>query len=277
MKGIGKIENLLFCLLQNVVGNRTVSERDFISLSEGEWFALYRVATIQGVTAITYDALQPILNHMPRRLKLQWALSAEGISSRYLKQESLSKELVALYESNGINTVGSGIGHDLLLMLDDDPQQTYVLNDYFMAQNNSYQQGLVSYKMPEMTEGLHSLTFRAWDLLNNSNTSKLNFQVVKGLDPQIYQALAYPNPVSATGVLNFHIEYDQPDEVIQTEIYLYCMNGQLVKMHTQKGADGIQWNMSSMNVSPGIYIYQVKIKTPTSDYVSRAGKIIVSH
>lgn len=182
-----------------------------------------------------------------------------------------------IYDANGINTVGSGIGHDLLLMLDDDPQQTYVLNDYFMAQNNSYQQGLVSYKMPEMTEGLHSLTFRAWDLLNNSSTSKLNFQVVKGLDPQIYQALAYPNPVSATGVLNFYIEYDQPDEVIQTEIYLYCMNGQLVKMHTQKGADGIQWNMSSMNVSPGIYIYQVKIKTPTSDYVSRAGKIIVSH
>jgi len=31
-----------------------------------------------------------------------------------------------------------------------------------------------------------------------------------------------------------------------------------------------------MNVAPGIYVYQVNIKTTTSNYVSKAGKIIVT-
>jgi hypothetical protein len=181
-----------------------------------------------------------------------------------------------IYDENGINTVGSGIGHDLLLIIDEDPNQTFVLNEYFTARSNSYQQGNVSFKMPEMTEGAHTLKFRAWDLLNNSSTAALNFQVVKGLDPTLYQVLTYPNPVSATGVLNFRIEFDQPNEVVQTEIYLYDLSGRLIKAHKQIGTEGIQWNMNEMNATPGIYIYQVRIKTPTSNFVSKAGKIIIT-
>ena len=181
-----------------------------------------------------------------------------------------------IYDENGINTVGTGIGHDLLMIIDADPKQTYVLNDYFSASNNSYQQGQVSYKMAEQSEGMHSLTFRAWDLYNNSSIASLNYQVVKGMDPQIYKVVTYPNPVASTESLNIQIEYDQPDEVIQTAIYLYDISGKLVLTHTQKGAEGIRWNMGHMNVAPGIYVYQVNIKTTTSNYVSKAGKIIVT-
>lgn len=181
-----------------------------------------------------------------------------------------------IYDENGINTVGTGIGHDLLMIIDADPKQTYVLNDYFSASNNSYQQGQVSYKMAEQSEGIHSLTFRAWDLYNNSSIASLNYQVVKGMDPQIYKVVTYPNPVASTESLNIQIEYDQPDEVIQTAIYLYDISGKLVLTHTQKGAEGIRWNMGHMNVAPGIYVYQVNIKTTTSNYVSKAGKIIVT-
>lgn len=181
-----------------------------------------------------------------------------------------------IQDENGINTVGSGIGHDLLLIIDNDPNQTFVLNDYFTARNNSYQEGTVSFKMPEMTEGAHSMTFRAWDLLNNSSTAALTFQVVKGLNPTLYQVLSYPNPVSVTGVLNFRIEFDQPNEIVQTEIYLYDLSGRLVKAHQQVGTEGIQWNMNELNVTPGMYMYMLKIKTPTSDFVSKAGKIIIT-
>ena len=180
-----------------------------------------------------------------------------------------------IYDEHGINTVGSGIGHDLLLIIDEDPKQTFVLNDYFTAQSNSYQQGSVSYKMPEMTEGAHRMTFRAWDLLNNSNTAALNFQVVKGMEPTLYQVVTYPNPVTLTGVLNFRIEYDQPNEVIQTEIRMYDLSGRLLKLHQQTGTEGIQWNMNEINATPGVYVYIVKIKTLTSEFVSKAGKIII--
>ena len=95
------------------------------------------------------------------------------------------------------------------------------------------------------------------------------------MDPTLYQVLSYPNPVASTGVLHFQIEFDQPNETVQTEIYMYDLSGRLIKSHQQIGTEGIQWNISDINATPGIYIYQVRIKTPTSDFVSKAGKIII--
>lgn len=181
-----------------------------------------------------------------------------------------------IYDEHGINTAGTGIGHDLLLTIDEDPKMSYILNDYFTAKNNSFQEGQVSYKMPEMEEGVHTLTFRAWDLLNNSNTATLNFQVVKGMDPNIYQVVTYPNPVSCNETVNIRIEYDQPDEIIQTTIYLYDFSGKRILTHEQKGTEGIAWNISELGLSSGVYVYQVNVKTTTSNHVSKAGKIIVT-
>ena len=181
-----------------------------------------------------------------------------------------------VYDENGINTVGTGIGHDLLMVIDGNPKHTYVLNEYFVADNNSYQQGTISYKMPEMEDGQHTLTFRAWDLINNSSTAMLNFQVVKGQDPQIYKIITYPNPVSQSENLMFHIEYDQPNEIVETAIRLFDIGGQLIHTHMQKGVKGIEWNLGELGINSGIYVYQVSIKTTTSNYVSKAGKIIVS-
>jgi hypothetical protein len=113
-------------------------------------------------------------------------------------------------------------------------------------------------------------------MFNNSSTASLNFQVVKGLDPNIYSVTTYPNPVTSTGVVNVEILFDQQDEVLETMVYLYDISGKLMHTHTQNNIDGIRWDMGHLSVNPGIYIYQVKIKTSTSDWVSKAGKIIVT-
>ena len=104
----------------------------------------------------------------------------------------------------------------------------------------------------------------------------LNFQVVKGQDPQIYKIITYPNPVSQSENLMFHIEYDQPNEIVETTIRLFDIGGQLIHTHMQKGVKGIEWNLGELGMNSGIYVYQVSIKTTTSNYVSKAGKIIVS-
>ena len=181
-----------------------------------------------------------------------------------------------IYDENGINTAGAGIGHDLLMVIDNDAKQTYVLNSYFQALNNSYQSGIVSYKMAEQEEGSHTLTFRAWDLYNNSSTTSLNFQVVKGLDPQLYNITIYPNPVASTGILNIIINHDRPDDIVESIIYLYDLSGKMVYAHAQKRNAPILWNLSELNTPAGIYIYQVNIKTANSNYVSKAGKLIIT-
>ena len=181
-----------------------------------------------------------------------------------------------LYDENGINAAGAGIGHDLMLIIDDDPKMIYSLNEYFTAANNSYQAGQVSYLMEELANGPHSLTFRAWDLLNNSTTKSLNFIVEAGLDPSIYNVTTYPNPVQQSGVVHLIVNYDQPDELIETEIYLYNTAGQMVYSHKQDNPDAVSINLPSLGLNTGVYIYSVKIKSASSKYSTTSGKIIVT-
>ena len=192
------------------------------------------------------------------------------------KTYSTPRFFAELYDENGINTAGAGIGHDLLLIIDDDAKQTYSLNEYFASSDNSYQRGMVSYLMNELQDGQHSLTFRAWDLLNNSTTRSLNFIVEAGLDPSIYSITTYPNPVHMTGQLNLLVNYDQPDELIMTEVYLYNINGQMVWKQTQENPDYIAIDMSQAGLTPGVYVYTVRIKSENSKYAKSSGKIIVT-
>ena len=181
-----------------------------------------------------------------------------------------------LYDEHGINTAGAGIGHDLMLIIDNDPKKTYSLNEYFTAANDSYQAGQVSYLISALENGQHSLSFRAWDLLNNSTTKTLNFIVEAGIDPSIYSVTTYPNPVRQSGILNLIVNYDQPDEAIQTEIYLYSLSGQLMWSRKQSNPDQVQIPLSEAGLNEGVYVYNVKIKSATSRYSSCAGKIIVT-
>ena len=180
-----------------------------------------------------------------------------------------------LEDEHGINTAGAGIGHDLMLVVDNDDKQTYTLNEYFTAQDNSYQAGLVSYLMEELPDGPHSLSFRAWDLLNNSTTKSLNFVVEAGIDPAIRSVTTYPNPVKRSGVLNIVVNYDQPDELLQTELYLFNINGQMVYSAVQDNPDEVLININNLGLQPGVYVYNVKIKSASSRYSSTAGKVIV--
>jgi hypothetical protein len=181
-----------------------------------------------------------------------------------------------LSDPNGINTAGAGIGHDLMLIIDDDPKQTYTLNDYFTSAQGSYQAGQVSYMLSALPDGPHSLSFRAWDLLNNSTTRSLNFVVEQGLDPSIYSVCTYPNPVQQSGVMHISVLYDQPDELITTELYVYNMSGQLVWSHTQNNPDQVQLDLAKLSMQPGVYLYNIRIKSASSKYSNCSGKIIVT-
>jgi hypothetical protein len=180
-----------------------------------------------------------------------------------------------IYDENGINMVGSGIGHDLLLVIDQDHKQSYILNDYFNTQNNSYQHGQVSYRLSEMSEGMHQLKFRAWDLHNNSSTATLDFEVVKGLLPTIYSVVTYPNPAPTASTVTIHIEYDKPDDLMEATLMLYDMSGRLVHSQTETYTDNIYLPLGEIGVGPGIYLYQLSIRSTKSGYSNYVSKIIV--
>jgi hypothetical protein len=85
-----------------------------------------------------------------------------------------------LYDDSGINASGSSIGHDLELIIDGEMSRTYNLNSSFAYDFGDYRSGTARFSIPELAEGKHRLQFRAWDVLNNSSTATLDFEVVKG-------------------------------------------------------------------------------------------------
>lgn len=179
-----------------------------------------------------------------------------------------------LYDEHGINTVGSGIGHDLMLTIDSDPNKMFVLNDYYASAGN-YQSGTVSYRMSDLEEGQHTLTFRAWDLLNNSSTKALSFEVVKGLEPTMYSVISYPNPVRVSEVMHFSIDYDQPDELTEMTVAVYSPAGALVYHAEEKGTEQHSFSISEVHLTPGIYVYRVSLTKTDGSSTGKSGKLVV--
>ncbi|MGB3606266.1 type IX secretion system sortase PorU, partial [Psychroserpens sp.] len=76
--------------------------------------------------------------------------------------------IAKLQDENGINTA-SGIGHDIVAILDGDEVNPFILNDYYEASLDDYQNGKLNYLFRDLETGIHTLTLKAWDVYNNSS------------------------------------------------------------------------------------------------------------
>ena len=177
---------------------------------------------------------------------------------------------------NGVNTVGSGIGHDIMLTIDNDPTQSVILNDYFQSLANSYTSGIVKYKLPVLSNGNHTINFRVWDLLNNSTNVSTNFDVVTGLSPVIFSIYNFPNPVKTqTSIV---VNNDRPETILNTSVEIFDITGRKIWSFSQSNADNITWNLISNDgrkVKTGVYLYRVSIRTKGSDITSKSNKMLI--
>ncbi|HRZ96941.1 MAG TPA: C25 family cysteine peptidase, partial [Paludibacter sp.] len=181
-----------------------------------------------------------------------------------------------LTDINGINRVGSGIGHDMLLTIDEDPTKSYLLNDYFESVVNDFTTGTVKYKLPEIEEGKHILMFRAWDLLNNSSSQTIEFEVVKGLTPEIFSISNYPNPARMN--TRIVVNHDRPETILNTNVEIYDLAGRKIWSISQSTADNIEWDLNTSDgkkVKPGVYLYRVTIKFNETEVYSKINKMLV--
>lgn len=184
-------------------------------------------------------------------------------------------------DNDGINATGNGIGHDLQLIIDGEMSKTYILNDNFVYDFGSYTSGSTWYNIPELEEGNHRLQFRAWDILNNSSTTELDFTVVKGLEPYIYSVGVTNNPASTN--TTFIVSHDRSGGNIDVDITVYDLLGRPMWNHqasnvSTAGAYTVDWDLASSNGSrlqTGIYLYRVSIASDGSKKTSKAKKLII--
>jgi hypothetical protein len=185
----------------------------------------------------------------------------------------------SVFDEDGINRMGSGLGHDISICIDNNPARMYSLNNYFSS-GTTFGHGEIGFPIPELPEGQHELVFKVWDILNNSATDSLRFTVVKGQQPRIADARAVPNPAKDKTV--FYLDHDRPESVLDIEIRVYDLTGRKVWTHVETGSSGyaqpIEWDLRNgggQRVASGIYVYQVFIKTVGGKETSRSKKIIV--
>ena len=186
-----------------------------------------------------------------------------------------------IQDKDGLNTTGAGIGHDLLLTIDGDMSKTYVLNDNFEYDFGSYTSGRTYYNIPSLTPGRHTLRFRAWDIMNNSSTTELTFNVVEGLVPNFYGVDCTQNP--ATTGTTFIITHDRSGSNLDVEIEVFDISGRPVWKHEENGVASsgtytVDWDLTGDGggqLATGVYIYRVKIGNEGGRMASKAKKLII--
>ena len=188
--------------------------------------------------------------------------------------------IAKLEDADGINTTGN-IGHSLTAIIDGQASMTYNLNEYYLSDIGGYTQGAVSYVLPELSEGKHSLMFRAWDMMNNSSTVTVEFEVVKGLAPDVLSVEAIPNPTQ--GNATFMIAHDRPENDMEVTIEVLDFSGRVLWSHGEQVVPSgntytYTWNLCSMSGQPlatGVYLYRVVVSSPAGQSSSKVQKMLI--
>ncbi len=184
-------------------------------------------------------------------------------------------------DKDGINTTGNGIGHDLELVIDGEMSLTFNLNDNFKYDFGSYTSGKTYFSLPELSEGQHKLKFRAWDILNNSSTAELSFNVVRGLEPTLYDISCTNNPASTT--TTFIVNHDYMGNKLDVDIDIFDVSGRHLWTHSDTGVPTsgtytMEWNLTvegGQRLKTGVYLYRVRISADGSSKVSKAKKLVI--
>lgn len=186
-----------------------------------------------------------------------------------------------LLDSSGINTSGSSIGHDITVILDENTSKPVILNDYYEANLNSYQSGTVRYPYSALSEGQHRLTFKAWDIQNNSSISNLDFIVAPSSELALTHVLNYPNPFTTR--TKFMFEHNQPCKPLKVTVQVLTVSGKLVKTLVQEidcgdSRQGIDWDGRDDygdKLARGVYIYKLSILDVENKKAEKIEKLVI--
>ena len=190
--------------------------------------------------------------------------------------------LVYVSDSNGINTIGSGIGHDLTAIIDLQTNQTIVLNDFYEADTDSYKSGKINYPLKSLEAGQHHLKIKVWDVYNNSSEDFIEFVVNTESDLVLKHVLNYPNPF--TTHTQFFFEHNQPDTDLDVLIQVFTVSGKLVKTIEQHVASTgyrsspIDWDGLDdfgSRIGRGVYVYRVKVRTSLGQTAEKFEKLVI--
>ena len=185
-------------------------------------------------------------------------------------------------DSSGVNTVGTGIGHDMAAEMDSKTENRYVLNDYFENDLDSYQSGKVRYPFKNLESGPHTISFKVWDVYNNSSEATTDFIVSESATLALDHVLNYPNPF--TTHTTFMFEHNRPYSPLDVQVQIFTVSGKLIKTISDKiitdgyRSDKMQWDGLDDfgdRIGKGVYIYRLRVKANDGEYADKFEKMVI--
>ena len=190
--------------------------------------------------------------------------------------------IAQLFDENGINTVGNGIGHDLIAVIDGETGDPIVLNDFYTSDLDSYQSGQIRYNFTSLEPGAHTLAVKVWDVNNNSSETTIEFVVQEQVNMALDHVLNYPNPFTTS--TEFYFEHNQVCSQLEAQIQIFTVSGRLVKTINEvvltEGfrSDGIAWNGLDDfgdQLAKGVYVYRLIVTTPDDLRAEKTEKLVI--
>ena len=175
--------------------------------------------------------------------------------------------LATLSDSSGINTTGTGIGHDITMWINGDISNSIVLNNWFEAGFDNFMEGTIKYPVGVLSPGQNSITLKAWDNYNNSSQEVLYFIVGDNIRFVLSDVINYPNPFTHTTRIT--AGHNRPDDDLHVEVNIFDMSGRKVRMiRTTSPAGGyqlapVEWDRTDEDgslVGGGTYIFRITVR-----------------
>jgi hypothetical protein len=208
-----------------------------------------------------------------------------SINDWYFRSGGITNEnpimLSTIFDESGINTTGSGIGHNLELNIDN--TKHYIVNDFYETEINDYTHGHINFPLFNLPDGPHTMTLRVWDVYNNSASTSIDFLVVSSTEMAIQYLMNYPNPFTQASGTQFMFEHNQSEEEINIELQIFSTSGKHITTIKDFSNNGNfiyqsgQWSGRDMNgnlIPGGMYIFKLIVKNPEGKYDTATSKLI---
>lgn len=190
--------------------------------------------------------------------------------------------LVDVEDFSGINTVGNGIGHDIVAILDGSTHLPFVLNEYYESDKDDYKKGRISFPFSNLAKGEHTISVKVWDVFNNSSEAEITFVVADDNSFVIADYSTRPNPFSTSTAIYF--QHNKANQDLDVVLEIYSITGTLVKNFQQTYYDNgyavgpIDWDGKDEyggQLSAGMYIARLGVSSSDGDFTSKSIRIIL--
>jgi len=193
-----------------------------------------------------------------------------AFESSYLVNSNFTL-LAKLEDETGINTTGSGVGHNLEAIINDDEDNPIDLTTSFVGDLDAGgKSGLVNYKFSNFEEGDYKIKMEAWDVFNNLSSEETYFSVVNSDGLTIREVVNYPNPFSDNTTFTFQHNLTK---ALNVKVKVYTIAGRLIKMIEQYNLLDkfvrIPWDGRDEDgdqLANGTYLYKLIVESTDGEY-----------